>query len=85
MIQVFTVPMHPGVKFVRWRDVGHPDIPRPLVRYQDHGRARTKVLIALDDAIDWFEHLLRLPDEDVPRSVKQDAREQLAKLAEGAQ
>ena len=84
MIPVFEIPTRSGIRFVRWADIGRPDGPWPLVNYQPRSGTRTMVLIPLDDAIDWFEHLLRLSDDDVPRPVKQSAREQLAKLKEVA-
>ena len=84
MIPVFEIPTRPGIRLVRWRDVGQPDGPWPLIHYQPHSRARTQILVPVDAAIEWYRHLLRQSDDDVPRRVKDEARSQLRKLLEVA-
>lgn len=78
MIAIHEIPTRPGVRFVRWKDVGHPDIP---IRLTFYGR-RMLPLVPVEDAVEWFEYVLRLPPEDATPKAKSEARRHLRRLRE---
>jgi hypothetical protein len=82
VIAIHQIPTRPGVRFVRWKDIGHPDIPIQLTHYAATARSRTLTLVPVDDAMEWFEYVLRLPPEDATPKARAEARHHLRRLRE---